>query len=99
MTIASRGSLILADSFAIAVTWRQTRVANLRRTETPKRPSLEQVMWANGMFDAMLPTGVGLHSDSQRPFCIGTLYYLFVTHQPNSTVQFLINLCAAHWHL
>ncbi|KAL1940432.1 hypothetical protein VTO73DRAFT_9004 [Trametes versicolor] len=46
--IVSRGSLILVESLAIAVTWRQTRAAIQLRTGTPKRPSLEQVIWENG---------------------------------------------------
>ncbi|KAL1942676.1 hypothetical protein VTO73DRAFT_4916 [Trametes versicolor] len=49
VTIASRGSLILVDSLAAAVTWRQTRAATQLRTGTGmKRPFLQQVMWENG---------------------------------------------------
>ncbi|KAL1937162.1 hypothetical protein VTO73DRAFT_14504 [Trametes versicolor] len=47
--VASRGSLILLDSLAAAVTWRQTRAAIQLRTGTEKRPSLEEVMWENGI--------------------------------------------------
>lgn len=54
MAIASRGSLILVDSLAAAVTWRQTRTALQLSTGTLKRPSLEQVMWENGPLHAML---------------------------------------------
>ncbi|EIW56785.1 uncharacterized protein TRAVEDRAFT_49605 [Trametes versicolor FP-101664 SS1] len=48
LSIASRGSLILVDSLAVAVTWCQTRAAIQLRTGTLKRLSLEQVMWENG---------------------------------------------------
>ncbi|EIW53843.1 uncharacterized protein TRAVEDRAFT_51584 [Trametes versicolor FP-101664 SS1] len=50
LTIASRGSLILAESLAIAVTWHQTHAAIQPRTlaGSLKRPSFEQVMWENG---------------------------------------------------
>ncbi|KAL1942697.1 hypothetical protein VTO73DRAFT_4937 [Trametes versicolor] len=38
-----------SDSLAVAVTWRETRAAIQRRTGTLDRPSLEQVMWENGI--------------------------------------------------
>ncbi|KAL1940485.1 hypothetical protein VTO73DRAFT_9057 [Trametes versicolor] len=48
LTIASRGSLILVESLAIAVTWHQRRATIQLRTGSLKRPSLQQVMWENG---------------------------------------------------
>ncbi|OJT08763.1 hypothetical protein TRAPUB_373 [Trametes pubescens] len=47
--IAARGSVILVDSLAIAVTWYQTRAVIQVRTSILKRPSLEQVMWENAL--------------------------------------------------
>ncbi|EIW53816.1 uncharacterized protein TRAVEDRAFT_51559 [Trametes versicolor FP-101664 SS1] len=48
VTIASRGSLILVESLAIAITWHQRRTTIQLRTGFLKRPSLQQVMWENG---------------------------------------------------
>ncbi|EIW56803.1 uncharacterized protein TRAVEDRAFT_49625 [Trametes versicolor FP-101664 SS1] len=47
--VASRGSQILVDLLAAATTWRKTRATIQLRTGVLDRPSLEQVMWKNGM--------------------------------------------------
>lgn len=46
--------MILVESLAVVVTWRQTRVANQLRTGMLTWPSLEQVMWENGKLNMVL---------------------------------------------